>query len=71
MTIIRILTLLLAIGATGFAAYNTFSGKGANSLEHPAGLSLREESTRGGHGGFFMLYNTGRSHRSGGIHTGK
>ncbi|MDA3901706.1 MAG: hypothetical protein PF637_14440 [Spirochaetes bacterium] len=75
MTGFRILILLAVISSTGFASYMTYTKRGAQSIEHPEGISLREESTRSNRrGGFFLFYyasGAGRSHRGGGLRGGK
>ena len=59
--------VLLAGSATAALGYSTV---GASELEHPEGLSLRQESTRPG-GSFFVWYGSSRSHLGGGLRGGK
>ena len=66
----RILLFTGLLGATAGAAAGAFAGLGAQKLEHPQGISLRETSLRDGRqGGFFHHYH--RTHRGGGLRGGK
>lgn len=71
MGCIRGFLLLFLVGGTILAAVSTFAGAGASPVEHPEGISLRDESVRQS-GGFFMMYmHTPRYHTGGGLRMGK
>ena len=57
--------------ATLVAGAATVTRVGAQDVEHPEGLSLKDESVRTKHRGLFFLMYAGRSHRGGGLHSGK
>ena len=59
------LFLLGTLGTTALA----FSSVGATEMEHPEGLSLRQESASHS-GGFFVIYSR-RMHLGGGLGGGK
>jgi len=67
--------LLIAIAgslgaATLLAGVQTARRSYAERPDHPLGLSLRDDSVRSARGaGFFYMY--GRSHRGGGLRSGK
>ncbi len=58
----------LLAGATFVAGAATVGKTGVSTAEEPQGISLRQESTRNHHRGFFYGY---RSHRGGGLRGGK
>ena len=71
LIILGILATGLA-GLTGLAALVTaLDLVPAESLEHPEGISLRQESATSPGGAFFLGYASGRSHRGGGLSGGK
>lgn len=59
---------LFVLGTLGTSAL-AFSSVGATGMEHPEGLSLRQESARS-QGGFFVIYSR-RVHLGGGLGGGK
>ncbi len=74
MGIGRILIAATLLGSTAIAGTATFSGAGVQSVEHPQGISLREQSAQSrGPRGFFAAYylTQSRSHRGGGLRGGK
>lgn len=70
--LLRYPALLFLLGLTVLDCGATFAHVGAQSWEHPDGISLRQDSTGSGSGvgGFFLFYNS-RSHYGGGISGGK
>jgi len=71
MRFIKFGVITLLAGGTIFATAATFSKVGAQSIEHPQGLKLRQESTRTRGYGFFPFYARSHSHRGGGLARGK
>ncbi|MFH0902250.1 MAG: hypothetical protein V2A73_16580 [Pseudomonadota bacterium] len=74
MRALRWLVPVALAGATALAAAATVAKVGAERVDHPIGLSLREESARNPqHRGFFLIYGNmfGRSHWGGGLAGGK
>lgn len=67
MKVARLLAAALLAGGTVLAATVAWSGMAVTTASEPRGISLREESARGGRG-FFAAY---RTHRGGGLHGGK
>lgn len=65
----RIFLWILLGGITFFSACATITNMGARSVEHPAGIDLKDESIRSHRAGFFGYY--GRSYHGGGIRMGK
>jgi hypothetical protein len=63
----QILGILAGLALPAGASALTLTTLGAPSAEHPEGISLRDDSRRGG--GFFVWY--GRSHTGGGLRGGK
>ncbi len=63
----KLLSGVLA-GATLLAGAATIGKSGVPTAEEPQGISLRQESTRNHHRGFFYGY---RTHRGGGLRGGK
>ncbi len=68
---LRIAVILLLVGVTTFTVIATFAKLGAESAEHPGGISLREESIRTSRTGFFGYYARTRTYRGGGLRGGK
>ena len=61
---------LIGMGAlTTASAAATFSAFGVDSMEHPEGLSLRQDSSRR-RAPFFLFYSS-RGHYGGGLSGGK
>ncbi len=61
---------LVAVGiTTAWSTWATLTGWGAEDLEHPEGISLRDESVADSHL-FFLSYGR-RTHIGGGPHSGK
>lgn len=72
MRVATIVFIALVGGVSGISNALAFSSLGAASLEHPEGLSLRQESAgRPGMGGFFIWYGATRGHVGGGLRGGK
>lgn len=71
MQLLKIAIITILAGGTLFASAATFSKMGAKNVEHPAGITLRQESVRTGHSGFFPYYSRRHSHRGGGLSGGK
>jgi hypothetical protein len=68
---ITLAVLAFLVGVTSLAGYATMTGLGAEPVETPQGIGLRQESVRSGPGGFFLWYG-GRTHYGGGgLRTGK
>jgi hypothetical protein len=68
------LPAMLAVGGSALAGGAlTFSTFGAQDMEHPDGLSLRQASPGrpGAATGFFLWYAASRGHRGGGLRGGK
>lgn len=67
-----IAAIAVAVLGTGTTTFATVAGYGADELEHPGGVSLRQSSVSsgGGSSGFFVGYAT-RSHLGGGLAGGK
>ena len=66
----RILLFTGLLGATAGAATGALTGVGAEPLNQPQGISLRETSLRDDRqAGFFHRYH--RTHRGGGLRGGK
>lgn len=61
---------LAALGAGGSAMALGYTTVGATPLEHPEGLSIRQESNAR-RGGFFVWYGSTRGHVGGGLRGGK
>lgn len=68
MKVVKVLAGFLLAGGTGLAAVATMTNAGVPAAEEPQGVSLRQESVRARHGGFFAGY---RTHRGGGLRGGK
>jgi hypothetical protein len=69
MKLLRMLIIGALAGITILAAVATSLDWGVEDIEHPQGISLRQDSvTRTGRRGFFGGY---RSHYGGGPRTGK
>jgi hypothetical protein len=67
---IKIFFIAFFVGVTFLAGFATYKGIGAQELEHPKGISLRQESVRRGGGLlFFPMYT--RTHYGGGFRGGK
>ena len=71
MQFFKIAIISLLLGSSAFAGLATWRNFGAQTFEHPKGLSLRQESVRAGRTGFFPYYARHRSHRGGGLSGGK
>ncbi len=70
MNKLKLLAASVLIGGTALASVATFSKAGAQSIEHPNGISLREASAKSDRSGLFFPYYM-RSHRGGGLRGGK
>ena len=71
MQFIRFLVISALLGGTMFAGVATFRNYGAQSIKHPEGISLRQESVQKGPKGFFPHYRHYRIYRGGGFRGGK
>jgi hypothetical protein len=71
MQFLKVAVISLLVGGSAFAGFATWRNYGAQDFEHPEGISLRQESVRAGRAGFFRSYNRHRSHRGGGLSSGK
>ena len=71
MQFIKIAVLFLLAGGTIVASAATFTKAGVQTIEHPEGISLREESVRTRRAQFFPYYSRSRYHRGGGLSRGK
>jgi hypothetical protein len=71
MQFIKIGVLFLLAGGTIVASAATFTKAGVQTIEHPEGISLRQESVRTRRAHFFTFYRRGRYHRGGGLSRGK
>lgn len=71
MQFIKIAVITLLAGGTIYASVATYRKVGAQLVEHPAGISLRQESVRTKRSGWFLYYNRRHSHRGGGLSRGK
>jgi hypothetical protein len=66
--VLHVFAVVILLSSTMTAWAATVGGWTVDDAEHPDGLSLREESARGG--SFFAVYAT-RSHTGGGLSSGK
>ncbi|QTA90049.1 hypothetical protein [Desulfonema magnum] len=66
----KIIAIILLLSISGCSLMAVLGKIGAEDIEHPAGLSLRQKSLRTGGIGFFSYYHT-RSHYGGGLRGGK
>jgi hypothetical protein len=71
MQFIKIAVLFLLAGGTIVASAATFTKAGVQTIDHPDGISLRQESVRTRRARFFPYYRRGRYHRGGGLSRGK
>ena len=65
MRFLRFIFIALAAGSTIMAAGATMTKLGVPMVSYPQGISLRQESVRGGHMAIFPYM--GRSHHGGGM----
>ena len=67
MQFIKIGVLFLLAGGTIVASAATYTKAGVQTIDHPDGISLRQESVRTKRARFFPYYRRGRYHRGGGL----
>jgi hypothetical protein len=71
MQLFKIVIVGLMVGGSALAGFATWRNVGAQTFEHPEGISLRQESVRTSRTGFFPYYARSRYHRGGGLSGGK
>ena len=71
MGVVKFLLIPLLVGGTLFASVATFGKWGADDIEHPQGVDLRQESANFQRGAFFAYYGRTRSHYGSGLRGGK
>ncbi len=71
MPFLRVALITLIAGSTIWAATSTMRKSGIPSVRHPQGISLREDSIQGRRAGVFPGMMRTRTHRGGGLRSGK
>ena len=71
MPFLRVAFITLLAGSTIWAATSTIRKSGIPSVRHPQGISLREDSVQGRRAGVFPMRMGARTHRGGGLRSGK
>lgn len=71
MPFLRWAFITLVAGSTIWAATATIRKTGIPSVRYPQGISLREDSVQGRRVGAFPLMARTRTHRGGGMRSGK
>lgn len=71
MQLLKVVIVSVLLGSTVFAGFATFRNVGAQEIEHPEGISIRQESVQTRRSGFFPYYARSRAHRGGGLAGGK
>jgi len=71
MNIIRWLMIGSLVGGTGFAGAATLMKMGSTTVDHPQGISLRDESAAVAYGAGRRIPYRSRTFRGGGPRSGK
>ncbi|MGD8242751.1 MAG: hypothetical protein PVF59_08000 [Desulfobacterales bacterium] len=71
MPFLRVAFITLLAGGTIWATAATIRKSGIPNVRHPQGISLREDSLQGRRAGVFPGMMRTRTHRGGGLRSGK